>query len=63
MSPKQKEIYDYMKSFYKEHKYPVSLRQLSDHFDVSYQTIQHHIKYLMQKGFVYKPKDRVYLTK
>ena len=63
MSPKQKEVYDFMKSFHKEHKYPVSLRQLSEHFKVSYQTIQHHIKCLIKKGFVSKPKDGVYLTK
>ncbi len=54
MTPKQKEIFDYVLDYYSENAYSPSLKEIADHFGKSVPTIHQYIKALIKKGFLKK---------
>ena len=53
LTPKQKEVLDYIKSFSAENKYPPSVRETAQALDVSSPaTIHVHIQKLIEKGYL-----------
>ena len=53
LTPKQKEVLDYIKSFSAENKYPPSVRETAQALDVSSPaTIHVHIQKLIKKGYL-----------
>ena len=56
LTPKQKQILDFVTSFYETHGYAPSLAEIARHFKKSVPTIHQYIEVLHRKGFLNKDK-------
>ncbi len=54
LTPKQKEILDFIFSFLEKEGYSPSLEEIAKHFKKSIPTIHQHVKVLKEKGFLQK---------
>lgn len=52
LTPKQKQVLEYIKNFYHQNSYSPSLKELAKHFQKSTTTIHQYITYLQKKGFI-----------
>lgn len=59
VSKRQKEVFDFVKSFINKKKYSPSLEEIRDHFGLaSVSTAHHHIKKLQESGLLLKEYNR-----
>lgn len=54
LTPKQKKIFDYIKSFRKRKSYSPTLQEIADRFDKTVPTIQQYVDALTEKGYLEK---------
>jgi repressor LexA len=52
LTPRQKEIFDFVRSFIKERGYPPSVREIGEHFDIYPRAVFDHLKALERKGYL-----------
>lgn len=55
LTPKQKQIFEFIKKYYHQNGYSPSLKELAKHFKKSTATIHQYIAYLQKKGFISTP--------
>ena len=49
---RQTEVLDFIKSFLDDHKYPPTIREIANHFDISVKGAYDHVKALEKKGLI-----------
>jgi len=49
---RQTEVLDFIKSFFKENKYPPTFREIADNFGISFKGAYDHVKALKKKSFI-----------
>lgn len=59
LTPREKEVYDYLKQHYKEHKYCPPSKVSAAHFGLSRLGIEWHIRKLVKKGYIKKPSQTI----
>ena len=52
MTPRQRQILDYIKEFVVEHSFPPTIREISDRFDISVKGAYDHVKALERKSAI-----------
>ena len=52
ITDRQKQVLTFIADFAEENSYPPTVREISDHFDVSLRAVQDHIAALQRKGFL-----------
>ncbi|MBN1411441.1 MAG: transcriptional repressor LexA [Spirochaetales bacterium] len=52
LTPRQNEIFTFIKSFIGDHKYPPTFREVADNFDISVKGSYDHIKAIEKKGWI-----------
>jgi repressor LexA len=52
LTPRQREIFDFVRSFIKERGYPPSVREIGEHFDIYPRAVFDHLKALERKGYL-----------
>jgi len=52
LTPRQKEIFNFVKAFIKERGYPPSVREIGEHFDIYPRAVFDHLKALEKKGYL-----------
>jgi repressor LexA len=52
LTPRQKEIFDFVRSFIKERGYPPSVREIGEHFNIYPRAVFDHLKALEKKGYL-----------
>jgi repressor LexA len=52
LTPRQKEIFDFVRSFIKERGYPPSVREIGEHFNIYPRAVFDHLKALERKGYL-----------
>jgi len=52
LTPKQKQVFEYIKNFYRQNGYSPSLKELAKQFQKSTTTIHQYLTYLQKKGFL-----------
>jgi repressor LexA len=52
LTPRQKEIFDFIRTFIKERGYPPSVREIGKHFQIYPRAVFDHLKALGRKGYV-----------
>ena len=58
LTKKQKEVWDYIKHFYADNKYPPSIRQICSAINLSSPATVHvHINHLVDKGYIKRSKE------
>ncbi len=58
LTPKQKQIYEYVKKYIKKHDYSPSLEEIGKHFRLAKSTIHQHIEALIEKGYLNKSENQ-----
>ncbi|MBL7159830.1 transcriptional repressor LexA [Candidatus Microgenomates bacterium] len=58
LTPKQKQVLDFIASFLKKNDYAPSLAEIAKHFNKSVTTIYQYIDILEQKGLLYKEEKK-----
>lgn len=54
LTPKQKQILDYLKKYLKKNQYSPSLEEIGEHFKLAKSTVHKHIKNLKERGYLNK---------
>jgi len=54
LTPRQKQVLDFIRRFIEEHEYPPSLQEIAKHFKKSTSTAQHYVDELFTKGYLEK---------
>lgn len=57
ITPKQKQVLDFIKDFIRKHDYSPSLQEIAHHFNKSVSTAQHFIEELENRGFLQKTNN------
>jgi len=52
LTPRQKEIFDFVRAFAKERGYPPSVREIGEHFHIYPRAVFDHLKALERKGYL-----------
>jgi len=52
MTKRQEEVLEFLKSFYKNHKFPPTIREVSSFFSISVKGAYDHVKALEKKGII-----------
>jgi repressor LexA len=55
---RQKEVLDFIRNFIYEHKFPPTIREISEHFHVSPKSAHDHVLAMEKKGFLCFSKNR-----
>jgi len=58
LSPKQKQIFEYIKKYIKNHGYSPSLEEIGRHFGLFKSTIHQHVEALKEKGYLNKTENQ-----
>ena len=58
ITDRQKEVFVFIENFTKENNYPPTVRQISQHFEISLRAVQDHISALQKKGFISTEQKR-----
>ena len=58
LTDRQQLVYDYIKSYLKEHGFPPTIREIADNFDVSVKGAYDHVKAIERKGFISTSNNR-----
>jgi repressor LexA len=52
LTPRQKEVLGFIKTFIRSHKFPPTIREVSSHFDISVKGAYDHVKALEKKNYI-----------
>jgi repressor LexA len=52
LTPRQKEVLSFIKSYVKDHSYPPTIREIAEEFDISTKGAYDHVKALEKKGAI-----------
>lgn len=52
ITKRQQEVLDFIKSYISEHHFPPTMREISDHFDISVKGAYDHVKALERKRYI-----------
>ncbi len=58
ITQRQLQVLDHIKSYVAEHKYPPTMREISEHFGISVKGAYDHVKALERKGFIHLNNHR-----
>lgn len=58
ITDRQKEVFVFIENFTKENNYPPTVREISQHFEISLRAVQDHISALQKKGFISTEQKR-----
>lgn len=58
ITDRQKEVFIFIENFTKENNYPPTVREISQHFEISLRAVQDHISALQKKGFISTEQKR-----
>lgn len=58
ITERQREVLNFISSFSEENSYPPTVREISDHFDISIRAVQDHLTALQKKGFLSQSQKR-----
>lgn len=58
ITDRQKEVLTFISNFTEENGYPPTVREISDHFQISIRAVQDHILALQKKGFLSQSQKR-----
>lgn len=58
ITDRQQEVLDYISNFTQENDYPPTVREISEHFQISLRAVQDHITALQKKGFISQSQKR-----
>ena len=58
LTPRQQQVYDYLKTYIGNSKYPPSVQEVSEHFGISIRAAYDHIKALEKKGRLRRTDNR-----
>lgn len=58
ITERQKEVLSYISNFTEENDYPPTVREISEHFNISLRAVQDHITALQKKGFLSQCQKR-----
>lgn len=57
LTPKQKQVIDFIRSFIEENEYSPSLQEIAEHLNRSISTAQHYVDELITKGYLRKEEN------
>ncbi|MCF0243058.1 MAG: transcriptional repressor LexA [Treponema sp.] len=58
ITERQKEVLTFISDFQEENSYPPTVREISEHFNISIRAVQDHISALQKKGFLSQTQKR-----
>jgi len=58
LTPRQKQILEYIKRYIKKHDYSPSLKEIGKHFKLVKSTIHQHVEALKEKGYLEKTENQ-----
>lgn len=58
ITDRQKEVLNFISSFTEENQFPPTVREISEHFNISLRAVQDHINALQKKGFITQCQKR-----
>lgn len=58
ITERQKEVLTFIANFQEENSYPPTVREISDHFDISLRAVQDHLTALQKKGYLSQTQKR-----
>lgn len=58
ITDRQKEVLDFISGFAEENSFPPTVREISEHFQISIRAVQDHILALQKKGFLSQSQKR-----
>lgn len=58
MTPAQKSVLDFIRSFIKKHEYSPTLQEIAKHRGVSVHAVYQNVDQLIQRGFITKTTGR-----
>lgn len=58
ITEKQKEVLNYISDFTNENSFPPTVREISEHFEISVRAIQEYIVALQKKGYITQSQNR-----
>ena len=58
ITERQKEVLKYISDYAEENSFPPTVREISDHFNISLRAIQDHISALQRKGYITQGQNR-----
>ncbi|MBP5569141.1 MAG: transcriptional repressor LexA [Treponema sp.] len=58
ITERQKEVLEFISNYAEENAFPPTVREISEHFNVSLRAIQDHISALQKKGFITQGQNR-----
>ena len=58
LTPRQRDILDYIRGFQERHGYPPSRREVAGHFGIYPGSVQDHLKALVRKGYLQREPNR-----
>ena len=58
LTPRQKQIFEYIKKYIKDKKYSPSLEEIAKRFRLTKSTIHQHLRSLEKEGHISKTKNR-----
>jgi len=58
ITERQKEVLTFISDFIEENSYPPTVREISDHFDISIRAVQDHLTALQKKGHLSQSEKR-----
>ena len=58
ITDRQKEVLTFISNFTEENRYPPTVREISEHFQISIRAIQDHLIALQKKGYLSQPQKR-----
>ena len=58
ITDRQKEVLTFISSYTDENGYPPTVREISEHFEISIRAVQDHILALQKKGFLSQSQKR-----
>jgi len=63
LTPRQKEVYLFLKAYVKEHKVYASIKDVIEHFGFTRQACAFHLIALIEKGAIDKQRRGIYKPK
>lgn len=58
ITERQREVLNFISNFQEENSYPPTVREISDHFEISLRAVQDHIIALQKKGYLTQAEKR-----
>ncbi|MCQ2596977.1 MAG: transcriptional repressor LexA [Treponema sp.] len=58
ITERQKEVLTFIANFQEENSYPPTVREISEHFDISLRAVQDHLTALQKKGYLSQTQKR-----